>query len=698
MIHPEGPRTLWAHVRDDAPLPVALRRPLRERAHPTLTALRLRLGPHLDGSGLKAEYIALRGGRAGIDDRRTAVDLMERLHRTMRSDRAVIVRVGPDGDIAIEAPAGWTLRRDAATWMWLRLWNGAPRAMVVDIAVCGHHRTVRLPAGGSRSWLERIPGAVGEFVVVAAAGARSAESRIALDWRPSRPLVIRLLDGPARVYLEDDLGPIVPPDMAGRRDTHGRWYVHLRRGLTVPVAGTARIDVARGPEFEPFRATLTAEEVGRGPVRVRLRRVFDPGAGWLSADLHAHLHYGGEYLLDASSARLAQEAEGLFFLNLAVANQESDIVHDRAAFSSVPIGDPRTTTSWGEEFRNDFYGHICLTAPRHLVEPVFSGFLFTEQPFDFPTTVHAARGGEATGALVSSAHPVIASRSMPELFRSARSVEARELPVLAALGLVDSVDVLSFPGDARRTAALWYRLLDCGFRLAASAGSDAFMNVADGEAFMTGERGVPAGAGACFSAPVGGVRLYARSEHRTRDGLCAAIRAGRTYVTNAPCVSLAVTGHEPGDVIDIRARTTLSVEATVVSSVPLDALELVVNGRVRRRLPLGQAPIQASASWTLSTAGPAWIAVRAVGGAHPSVMDDYAFAHTSPVYVDVAGRRVRRPTSLRYFERWIDRLIAALERECRFADPSQAHEVRAIYDRARAVFSTPTAASMVKPR
>src|SRR6266496_2198794 len=40
--------------------------------------------------------------------------------------------------------------------------------------------------------------------------------------------------------------------------------------------------------------------------------------------------------------------------------------------------------------------------------------------------------------------------------------------------------------------------------------------------------------------------------------------------------------------------------------------------------------------------GPTWIAAVARGAGHPNTLDQSVLAHTSPVYVDVAGQRVAR--------------------------------------------------------
>jgi hypothetical protein len=49
----------------------------------------------------------------------------------------------------------------------------------------------------------------------------------------------------------------------------------------------------------------------------------------------------------------------------------------------------------------------------------------------------------------------------------------------AALGVVDAVEVVSCADD-RGAVVLWHHLLNCGLRLAATAGTDTFLSFAHG--------------------------------------------------------------------------------------------------------------------------------------------------------------------------------------------------------------------------
>ena len=87
----------------------------------------------------------------------------------------------------------------------------------------------------------------------------------------------------------------------------------------------------------------------------------------------------------------------------------------------------------------------------------------------------------------------LADGSPAGAFAVSRSVEARELVADAALGLVDSVDLIG-PSDVEGTAVLYHHLLSCGLRLAATAGTDVWLSYSRGPQ---------------FSNPPGWARVYA---------------------------------------------------------------------------------------------------------------------------------------------------------------------------------------------
>ena len=86
-----------------------------------------------------------------------------------------------------------------------------------------------------------------------------------------------------------------------------------------------------------------------------------------------------------------------------------------------------------------------------------------------------------------------------------------------------------------------------------------------------------------------------------------------------------------------------------------------------------------------------WIAARAIGPWHRMVLNDIqTFAHTSPVYIEVAGQPVSRAASARWLLDWLDRFEALLRTQGQFADEAQRDEVIAIIARARPYYQAHT--------
>ncbi|MGH3146692.1 MAG: hypothetical protein ACRDTR_12930, partial [Rubrobacter sp.] len=63
---------------------------------------------------------------------------------------------------------------------------------------------------------------------------------------------------------------------------------------------------------------------------------------------------------------------------------------------------------------------------------------------------------------------------------------------------------------------------------------------------------------------------------------------------------------------------------------------------------------------------PAWIAAVARGSGHPNTLDESVLAHTSPVYLDVAGQRVARKADARWCLEFLDTLEQFVAQHGRF--------------------------------
>ena len=227
-----------------------------------------------------------------------------------------------------------------------------------------------------------------------------------------------------------------------------------------------------------------------------------------------------------------------------------------------------------------------------------------------------------------------------------------ELPVDVALGKVDYYEAVGF-SDHRATNAIWYRLLNCGFRLSAGAGTDAMTNFAS------------------LRGPVGMDRVYVHVSERSTDPVArraaflAGLRAGHTFATNGPLLGFSLQDQGPGGELELPpARIACTIVASMRSIAPIDHVEVVRNGEVVANATLAADHAcrpRSKATSTSSTSG--WLLLRAWNdSATPEIFDIYPYATTNPVYVSVGDEPVRSSADAAYFLSWIDDLIAAARR------------------------------------
>ena len=219
-----------------------------------------------------------------------------------------------------------------------------------------------------------------------------------------------------------------------------------------------------------------------------------------------------------------------------------------------------------------------------------------------------------------------------------------------------------------RTNLTYYRFLNCGFKLAATGGS----------------------AMGVMPAPLGYSRTYARLDGPlTEANYLKAIRAGRTFATSGPMLTLTADGKGCG--ANIRFTTShsrpLRVEARLRSIEPVDRLDIICNGEVTKAIALkgrGVSPLlEESIAMKLAPARSGWIAARALFTAPDGRLRQ---AHTSPIYVCVDGKPTASKEDAEYMIRWIDRLAEIAERPGRYPTDDQRSQVLATFREARGVY------------
>jgi len=413
--------------------------------------------------------------------------------------------------------------------------------------------------------------------------------------------------------------------------------------LEVP-AGRIQVDVMKGFERSPERRTLDVGPGASTAVTVVLRRRPWPaaeGERWVSADVHVHMNYGGHFRNTPAHLVLQAQAEGLGIIYNLLVNKEQrvpDIAYSGRGVDPASTAD--TLVVHSQEFHTSYWGHLGVLGPHGpMLLPGYSQYPNTAAASLYPTNADVADLGHAEGALIGYVHPY---EEPPEPLTHPVHTDADELPVDVALGKVDYMEIVSF-ADHQATAAVWYRLLNLGFRIPAAGGTDAMANYA------------------ILRGPVGLNRVYARVPAAgpvSSEAWLGSLQAGNTFATNGPLLDFALEGKPIGSTLELPGSQRVAFRARVRSIVPLDHAQIVCNGRVARELTLSGHRDALEVSGDVPMAESGWCVLRAfTAKAEYPVLDNFVYATTSPIYVSVRGARPRSSEDAHYFVAWIDHLI-----------------------------------------
>jgi len=542
--------------------------------------------------------------------------------------------------------------------------------------------------GGNTSlWIVTVPGGKRDRVEARTRRYREAMGSLiitVLDSATRRPI-------PARLSARIANGKFFSPDNKWRhtdeaivrdaqRFEYGYWHSLGVDTITVPV-GRLTVDVWRGPEWRTVSRVATVGATRPAALRVLLSRVSNlPALGWWGGDVHVHMNYGGAYRNTPQHLAQQARAEGLHVVEELIVNKEQRIPDIGYGISDVIHPTSDLLIAFGQEFHTGLWGHSAQLGLRdHLLLPDYAGYAGTGFASLYPTNAAVFDMAHEQGAIGGYVHPF---DFRPDISVIQGGIPY-ELPVDVALGKVDYLEVMGY-SDHLITSDIWYKLLNCGFRVPAAAGTDAFPDFAE------------------LRGPPGLVRVYAKSG-RTLDHRrwLDAIKAGRTFVTNAPLLSFTVNGHEAGDEFRLPSGTRrVRASLTVRSNVPIDHVEIIGNGKIvariarrepRRRPQQNEGAASRELIVDTTVALPvdrnSWFVARAYSDKpHLPVLDLYPFASTSPVYVKTDNA----PTSCRedaeYFLKWIDVLSARVRADSGWNTPAERAAVLTTISRAHEEF------------
>jgi hypothetical protein len=527
---------------------------------------------------------------------------------------------------------------------------------------------------------------------LAAAGAGLPAS--AQTAQSGQPILCRVIDRetgrlvPARVRLVDqhsnELVPLGHPSTLAADAQEGDVRFQSRRYSYVD--GEFRVDprwlplqfqILKGFEYGIVGGELTGNSARNGVFTIPVSRWSTVSRrGWYSGDIHIH-H------IAPKTCRLEMDAEDLNVANILTSDFTLDQEEFEGRLNSHSGGNSLIYVT--QEFRNDHLGHLCLLNLKRLIEPVA-----TRNPHPYPLHAEVCDRVHEQGGYVSWAH----FPSMPSL-ESTLDVALEKLDGLEILCVLEPRELPIYVRrlvpemTANSGLRMWYRYLNCGFRLTATAGTDKMTT------FVT----------------VGANRVYAHLDGDFNyQSWIDALKQGRTFVSNNPMLTFTVNKREPGStlVLSSSRNRVLEIHAHAESQLPYDKLEIVRNGEVIASVTPSGARHTAEIHLEHPLRGSCWIAARALEdlGRYPGVdfskihraegtlfsslygtrRPENVFAHTSPVYAIVDGKPIRSWDDARYYIGYMQHAIDWLKQEARFASEQDRKSSIAAFEQGKTIY------------
>lgn len=506
-----------------------------------------------------------------------------------------------------------------------------------------------------------IARAIAFWLLVAASAAAAASFSLTVETRDSatgKPVS-------ARFYLVETGGKRWTPAGAIAYDKGAENHFIAPGSFQIQLPpGQYTLTAERGPEYRPWTGSVTARAAESRTITVPLARWIDMNRrGWYSADLHNH-------------RRVDEMPQLLLAEDLNLAPTLADWVWEDAPVSYPP----RTSEPIRQVDATHVYSVLDKEVERlvrgpgavdllGLRSPIpFTGYRLYPPSDTFCRLAHAQGGyvdaekivWRDTAALVALDAIDFAGIVHNHFQRSGVELETDEWGMIPK----ERPEFHTIAGMPLWSMEVYYRFLNCGFRLPLSAGSAS---------------GVKA-------SPLGYNRVYVKlDEPFSYTGWFRALKAGRSFGTNGPMLFLTVNGKEPGATVSLPgpAPARLKIRAEATSTGRLDRLEILFRGKMIKSASTPDASGRLALDFEHEFQETGWVAARCFEPPGATIR----FAHTSPVYI-LFGKRPPAAADAQFFLDWIDREIRFYKQEAGFRSPQDREAMLSFFTKARAVYSS----------
>ncbi len=375
-----------------------------------------------------------------------------------------------------------------------------------------------------------------------------------------------------------------------------------------PKGKTAKI--YHGFEYKPVELEIPDD----GKVDIAMERWINmPKLGWYSGQTHIHTTDLGSPVQFSAYWPLVSQAEDLKASYILTLKGEWD-THAIYA-DEFPMGQRKVFSTsdhhiaYGEEFRNNPYGHLAFLGLSSLIQPISTGALGELGGPDYPANATILDEALAQGANTIAAHFGNFRAAKVEQIKAGWPSTGFEMPVDMALGKIQLAEIEGNGGQID----VWYDLLNCGFKIPATAGPDWFIK----------------------NTP----RVYVNlgEEQFTLDNWRESLKQGNSFITRGPMLFFSVNGEQPGSTLELKkGQLDFQVDAKALTPDGPIPVEVVYNGEVILKTS------ETSFQVTIKDSG--WLALRCEG------------AHSNPIYINVEGRPAGMAEPAQKFIQIIDRL------------------------------------------
>jgi hypothetical protein len=405
-------------------------------------------------------------------------------------------------------------------------------------------------------------------------------------------------------------------------------------------AGPISVRISKGPEYTPIHEALELSP-GKLALRFEIGRWIElRQQGWYSGDVFARF-------LSPHAALLEGAAEDVAVVNLLAAEYEAWDLTPQHGIAALEFEYPDRLVGQ-REYRERKHAHVsnilAFSGQHPAVE--LPGHLVVVNTFNHhPTLGHLALlnchrvvfplkfGGTDESdewTLTDWCDQCHRKGGLVVGLNAFKGVLDHHQEILAdcLLGKIDALmamDDLAIDQCAelhRSCLALWSALLSCGVRIPLVGGSGKASN--------------------CDL--LGNTRTYAKllkDEPFTYANWIEAVRAGRTFVTTGPIISIEVDGRGPGSVVDLaRKNEAVRVRAEARATSELESLQVIVNGKVVSSVQPAAGETAAVLEFETEIAESSWLVARC-GGPYNWPRFSRLAAISSPIYLQVAGLPVK---------------------------------------------------------